>query len=134
MPSDRRNRPVTLADLDRLATKDDLTKLPTRDDLKNFATKDDLKNFATKDDLAALRKDLSLLSIDVRFLRGDFVSYRAEFSGFKDWTQTTLAGVVQDIGGLKQEMTVMRDSRMRRIHDRLTRVEKKVDLPPEEYY
>jgi len=125
MPSDRKNRPVTLADLDRLATKDDL---------KNFATKDDLKNFATRDDLAALRKDLSLLSIDVRFLRGDFVSYRAEFSGFKDWTQTTLAGVVQDIGDLKQEMTVMRDSRMRRIHNRLTRVEKKVDLPPEEYY
>ena len=58
MRSQSKNRPITLADLDGLATKKDLR---------------------------------------------DFASFRSEFSTFKDWTQTTLDGVVGDIRDLKQE-------------------------------
>ena len=166
-----RNRPITLADLDRFATKEDLDRLTdrfatkedldrladrfaTKDDLKvfatkgdleafatrydfaNFATKDDLKIFATKDDLKgfATKGDFAALAVDVASLKAEFREFREEFSSFKTWTQNVLDGLVKDVSDLKQEMTVMRDSRMRRIHDRLTRVEKKVGLPPEEYY
>lgn len=122
-----RNRPITLADLDRFATKDDLEAFATKDDLKNVATRDDFARFATKADFAAV-------VVELASLRGEFRDFRSEFSDFKTWTQTTLDRVVTDISDLKQEMVVMRDSRLRRIHDRLTRVEEKVDLPPEEYY
>jgi uncharacterized membrane protein len=136
---DDKNRPITLADLDRFATKDDL---------KNFATKDDLKNLPTRADFAVLQSDVATLRTDVTGLKAGYAGirvdlasvkdelrdFRSEFSDFKGWTQNTLDRVVKDIGDLKQEMTVMRDSRMRRIYDRLARVEKKVGLPPEEYY
>ncbi|MFH1219591.1 MAG: hypothetical protein V1694_03980 [Candidatus Eisenbacteria bacterium] len=114
----RKSRPVTIADLKHLAT---------RADLKNFATKADVKGLAAKNDVDFLR-------VDLKFLRDDFASYRSEFAAFKDWMQTILARVVKDIEDVKQEVGVLTDARLRRLHDRLTKVEGKVGLPTEEYF
>jgi len=141
----RKSRPVTIADLKHLATKADLARFATKADLENFAIRADFENFATKADFEkcattvdlkslAAKTDVEFLRADVKFLRDDFGSYRSEFTTFKDWTQITLGRVVKDIDDVKQEVGVLRDARLKRLHDRLTKVEGKVGLPTEEYF
>jgi len=89
-------------------------------------TKADLKPLATT-------KDLQGLAVRMGSLEGDLKSFHSEFRDFKDWTQTTLDRILKNTETLKQEITVLRSAQMKRLHERLQRLEKKTGLPVEEY-